>query len=154
MGRASVVKPDATVVLNRLLRLLCRSLPMYLRDARPWTDAAGQPAGEALDHLVADQQGLARRVAQAILDHGGQPDPGPFPLAFAGMNDTGVDFLLQRVIEHQRRDLPIMERCIADLFGWPELRALAEEALANAQAHLDILERGKAEGGGRKDEEL
>jgi hypothetical protein len=146
MRRASVVKPDANVVLNRLLRILCRSLPMYLRDARPWTGAPRQPAEAALDRLVTDQQGLARRVAQAILDQGGQPDPGPFPLAFAGMNDTSIDFLLQRVIEQQRRDLPVMERCIADLFGWPDLRALAEEALGNAQAHLDILERMKEEG--------
>ncbi len=140
MKIASLTRPSATAVLNRLLRILCRSLAMYLRDARPWSDAAEQPAQEALDNLVADQERLARRIAQAILDHGGQPDPGPFPLAFACMNDASLDYLLQRVIEHLRRDLPAMEDCVAGLADAPELQVLAEESLGNAQAHLDILE--------------
>jgi hypothetical protein len=28
---------EATAVLNRLLAVLCRGLPAYLADARPWT---------------------------------------------------------------------------------------------------------------------
>jgi hypothetical protein len=146
MKIASLTRPGATAVLNRLLRILCRSLAMYLRDARPWSDAAEQPAQEALDNLVADQQRLACRIAQAILDHGGQPEPGPFPLSFACMNDAGLDYLLQRVIEHLRRDLPAIEDCVAGLADVPELRVLAEESLGNAQAHLDILERMKDKG--------
>jgi hypothetical protein len=141
------VDPDPAAVLNRLLRLLCRSLPMYLHDARPWSGVEGDPALAALDNLVADQQRFACRTAQAILDHGGQPEPGVFPMDFTSMNDDGVDYLLQRVIERQRRDLPQIQRCAAELAEFPPLCALAEESLGNAQAHLDILERTAAERG-------
>jgi hypothetical protein len=142
----ATIDTDPTSALNRLLRILCRSLPMYLRDARPWTATEDDPAQAALDNLAADQQRFARRVAEAILDQGGSPEPGPFPLAFASMNDAALAFLLSRVIERERRDLPAIQRSVADLAEWPVLRGLAEESLGNAQAHLDILERIKEEG--------
>jgi hypothetical protein len=125
--------------LGRLLRLLARSLPMYLRDARPY-GAAGQAARAALARLVADAQTYAGRIAQAILGRGGQPDPGPFPTAYACLNDTDLDFILRRVIAGQRRDMAAARQCAADLASQPELQALAEETLGNMQAHLDELE--------------
>ncbi len=141
------IHSDPVAVLNRLLRILCRSLPMYLRDARPWSAVEGDPTLAALAAIVADQERFACRTAQAILDQGGQPEPGPFPMEFASMNDAGLDYLLGQVIESQRRDLPRIERCAAELADFPALCALAEEALGNAQAHLDILERIVAERG-------
>jgi hypothetical protein len=140
MTAAATARPAATAVLNRLLRILSRSLPMYLRDAKPWTTEQEQPIQAALARLAADQQALAGRVARAILAHGGQPAPGPFPAAFASVNDVDLAFLLQRVIDLGHRDLAALERCVADLDRWPELRALAEEILGNAQGHLDILQ--------------
>ena len=139
MSRASLAKPAATTVLNRLLRIIARSLPMYLEDAKPWTDGGHAQAQAALASLVADQHALAGRVAQAILAAGGQPAPGPFPSDFACLNDSGLEFLLQEVIESQRRQIPAIERCVADLAETPQLQALAEEVLGNAQGHLDIM---------------
>ena len=57
---------EAIPVLNELLRILCRSLPAYLADAKPWAQSDDQQLRAALDHLVADQQRYARRVAEAI----------------------------------------------------------------------------------------
>jgi hypothetical protein len=139
MPRASLVKPAPAAVLNRLLRIISRSLPMYLEDAKPWTDGGQIEAQAALENLVADQHALARRVAQAVLDLGGQPDPGPFPSEFAGVNDTSLEFLLQEVVEGQGRDLAAIRRCADDLADTPQFHALAEEVLGNNQAHLDIL---------------
>ena len=141
MTKVLTARPNAAAVLNRLLRILTRSLPRYLEDAKPWSDGDQPEAQAALDALVADQQTLACRVAAAILDLGGQPEPGPFPTAFACMNDASLDYLLKQVIQRQRKDLTAIERCAADLAEKPELRALAEESLGNAQAHLDILHR-------------
>ncbi len=103
------IHADPAAVLTRLLRILCRSLPMYLRDARPWSAVEGDPTLAALAAIVADQERFACRTAQAILDQGGQPEPGPFPMEFASMNDAGLDYLLGQVIESQRRDLPRIE---------------------------------------------
>ncbi len=70
-------------------------------------------------------------------------------MEFASMNDAGLDYLLGQVIESLRRDLPRIEHCAAELADFPALCALAEEALGNAQAHLDILERIVAQRGGQ-----
>lgn len=137
---------EAIAVLERLLRLLCRSLAAYLADARPWARADDHRLQEALDHLVADQQMYARRVAEAITERGGRPDPGQFSTTTAGKNDLGLAFLLQEVIADQQRAAAVVEQCAAQLENAPPLHALAEEILGNIRGHLDILgEMTKAE---------
>ncbi len=71
---------EAIPVLNRLLAVLCRSLPAYLADAEPWAQADRRPIRAALDRLVADQQMLrpARRRGDRYSAAGG-PIPAPFP---------------------------------------------------------------------------
>ncbi|MEE8450654.1 MAG: hypothetical protein V3R99_02035 [Thermoguttaceae bacterium] len=135
MNQAEVVDP-----LGRLLQTLCRSLPMYLQEARPWTRHDDEPIKAALECLASDQQTLAHRVADAIVGQGGRPDPGCFPLEFAGINDLSIDFLLQRAAQHQQRDVATIKRCVDELAEVPLLRSLAEEIHGNAQGHLDVLE--------------
>ena len=136
MNEAEVVEQ-----LDRLLRTLCRSLPMYLQEARPWTRQEDDPITEALDCLASDQQTFARRVADAIVDHGGRPDPGCFPVAFTGINDVSTDFLLQEAIDHQQQNAATIKQCVDRLADVPLLHSLAEEIYGNAQGHLDTLER-------------
>ena len=126
-------------VLNKLLGLLCRSLPAYLADARPWTRIGRPEIQTPLDRLVADQQRYARRVAEAITQRGGRPNPGHFPAEFTAKNDLALDFLFREVIAHQEHDVAMIERCAAELETAPALHALAEEILGNARGHLDIL---------------
>ena len=89
--------------------------------------------------IAADQQNLSRRVAQAISEQGGRPDPGRFPIEFAAVNDLALDFLLQELVKYQQRDVAAIEGCVTDLATAPALRPLAEEALARAREHLDRL---------------
>jgi hypothetical protein len=131
--------PDATIPLGRILRVLCRSLPMYLEDARPWSARDDVAARTALGRLVADQKLFARRVADAILRRGGQPAPGPFPLEFSALNDVGLDYLLQRVRDQLRSDIDAVARAAAALASDPEARDLAEEVAGNLQGHLELL---------------
>ena len=130
---------EAIPALNRLLGLLCRSLPAYLADAKPWTGFGRGQVQAALDRLVADQQRYARRVAEAITQLGGRPDPGRFPAAFAAKNDLALDFLLQEVLDCQEQDVALIAHYAAQLEGMPALHALAEEILGNAKGHLDVL---------------
>ena len=131
-------------VLDRLLQTLCRSLPMYLQEAKPWIRRDEHPAEAAMDHLAADQRTLAERVAEAILEHGGRPEMGRFPLEFAATNDLSVDFLLQKVVDRQRQDIATIEQCVDALAEAPLPKSLAEEIQGNAPAHLDILEELQA----------
>jgi hypothetical protein len=137
---------DAIAVLERLLRLLCRSLPAYLGDARPWARAGDSPLQAALDSLVADQRAYAARVAEAIVARGGRPDPGRFPAAMSAKNDLGLEFLLREVIADQERTAAAVARCAGEVEGDPSLHALTEEVFGNVHGHLDILrEMMKAE---------
>ena len=105
----------------------------------PWARADRRPIRIALDRLVADQRLYAGRVAEAIVERGGRPDPGRFPLEFAAKNDLSLEFLLHEILQHQEQDMLAIERCAAQLEGESSLHALAEEVLGNAQGHLDVL---------------
>ena len=136
----SLPEPVSIPALNRLLRLLCRSLPMYLNDAKPWSSADHSQARSALLRLIADQRSLGQRVAEAIVRHGGQPDPGPFPIEFAAFNDAGLPYLLREVLDRLRGDVEVIRRCADDLVAAPDTHALAEEVLGNTQGHIDLLQ--------------
>lgn len=130
---------EAIPVLERLLKLLCRSLPAYLANARPWAQTRHQETQAALDRLVADQEMYAWRVAEAITQCGGRPDPGRFPGSMAAKNDLGLEFLLQEVIQDQQRAAAAVERCAAQLESLPPLHSLAEEIFGNVRGHVDVL---------------
>jgi hypothetical protein len=125
--------------LNELLRILCRSLPAYLADAKPWAQSANPQLRAALDRLVADQQRYARRLSEAITAGGDRPDPGRFPTQFTAKHDLSLEFLRQETLRRQEREILAIERCAAELEGIPPLHALAEEILGNAKGHLDVL---------------
>jgi hypothetical protein len=124
--------------LNDLLHILCRSLPAYLVDAKPWASSGNQQVCKILDRLGADQQRYARRVERAIIDLGGRPDPGCFPKSFAAKNDLSVEYLRQEVIAQLEQDIAAIEVCAAQLSNTALFHALAEEILGNAKGHLEI----------------
>lgn len=125
--------------LEQLLRALVRSLPAYLADARPWGQAGHPAIQAALDRLVADQHMYAGRLAEAISQRGGCPDPGGFPIHFTAKHDLALDFLLQEVVEEQQQALTQIVDAAARLEDVAVLHALAEEIVGNARGHLDNL---------------
>ena len=82
----------------------------------------------------------AQRVAEAIIEHGGQPNPGPYPLEFAALNDLGLEFFLREIIVHLKRDQKVIGECAAELAHAPAVRSLAEEAYGNLRGHIELLE--------------
>ena len=80
---------DVPTVLNQLLRPLARSLPRYLEFAQPWP-VRRQGGPRCMARLVADQRAYALLVSEAVFEYGGRPDPGPFPIEFAGHPQPGV----------------------------------------------------------------
>ena len=134
------MKPsEAIQALNRLLRTLCRSLPMYLADAKPWVRSEDAKLQAAMCHLVSDQQMYAKRLAEAIERRGGRPDPGRFPTEFTAKNDLSLDFLLSELVDYQEQSVFTIQQCAAQLEDSSSLHSLAEEILGNAKGHLDIL---------------
>ena len=130
-------------ILNELLVVHHRSLPMYLSYAVPWAPTA--PNGTrniaaVLDRLVADQKRYASKLAEAILARGGRIETGGFPMEFTDLHLLSLDYLLNEMVKYQRRDIAKIERAVELLRDDPLARELAEEALGNAKGHLDSLE--------------
>jgi hypothetical protein len=126
-------------ILNRLVVLYNRSLPMYLHYAVPWwSDRDGQ-AAELLEHIVADQSEMVDRLGGMIIESGGDVDNGEFPLSFTALHDLSFDYLLDQMIILQRRTITAIEKCVDLLPANRMSRPLAHEALGMAKAHLDSL---------------
>jgi hypothetical protein len=137
--------PLVASVLNRLLRTLSRSLALYVEEVRPWGLAGHGPLWTAIERLAADNRMYSRRVAEAIIEHGGQPHPGPYPLEFAALNDVGLEFFLRAIIDHLKRDQRMIGQWSDELACAPADRALAEEACGNLCGHSELLEKLAAE---------
>ncbi|NIP84833.1 MAG: hypothetical protein GTO03_04460, partial [Planctomycetales bacterium] len=73
-------------LLNQLLVIHYRSLPMYLLDAAPWTHRGDEPATEALQDIVSDQQRTCQRIADAVIQREGIVRMGDYPTEFTDMN--------------------------------------------------------------------
>ncbi len=137
--------PIVVSVLNRLLRTLCRSLALYVEEIKPWSLAAQEPVWTAIGRLAADSRMYSQRVAEAIIEQGGQPNPGPYPSKFATLNDVGLEFFLGEIIAHLNRDQKVIGECAAELAGDPAVQSLAEEAYGNLRGHIELLEGLAAE---------
>jgi hypothetical protein len=125
--------------LNRLLSVIERSLPMYLSYARPWTALANDPAIGALSRIVAQQKEFAERIGQAVLEIG-PIELGEYPIEFYDWHDLSMDFLIGKLVQHQKLAISRIERIVSELHHDRPAAALAEETLGQARGHLEILE--------------
>lgn len=148
---ASILKPfcmtksRAYAVLNRLLTIIHRSLPIYLADANPWTHEGDEKAIKALQLIVEQQQDLAQRIANFIIDHYGPANPGEYPADFPDTHDLSLDYLVGKLVQCQKADVKAIEACATELQSDRQAHALAEEALGSARGHLETLEELAAE---------
>lgn len=129
---------ETNAVLNRLSVIHSRSLAMYLSYAAPWS-AESNGAADTLKAIVADQKRIADRVGEMIVESNGDVDPGAFPMRFTSLHDLSFRFLLDKLIEHQKRDIVAIEQCTAQLTTAPLAKAVAQDALGAAKAHLESL---------------
>ena len=127
-------------VLNHLLAIHHRSLPVYLRSAPPWTRRRGDTAVEALGRIAAAQSALVDRIGAMIIELDGAVRYGEYPMVFAEWHDLTVGFLLSRAVDGQLHDILNIEKCAGWLEDAPRARALAEEALGEAKGHLETLQ--------------
>jgi hypothetical protein len=132
--------PSTIEVLNRLYVLHHRSLARYLHYAPPHELTRHAKAGAVLGDMAADHERTADKVATMILDAGGLVDPGEFPMAFTGLHDLSVEYLVKQLIDRQKKHIAACEK-LADLLNLaPYAQAAAREAVGAAKGHLDNLQ--------------
>jgi hypothetical protein len=131
---------DTIDVLNRVLAILERSFPQYLRYARPYVPAGREEIMETIDEIVTLQNSLARRVSQMIFESGALPETGKFPIEFTDTHDLSIDYLVEEAIGYQKQDIADLAECADELILAPAAQALAAEALGMAKGQLESLE--------------
>ena len=131
--------PSTIEILNRLYVLHRRSLAVYLHYAAPHDLARNAKAQAVLADMAADHERTADKLATLILDAGGLVDPGEFPMAFTGLHDLSVEYLVKQLIDRQHKHIAACQK-LADLLKLaPYAQAAAREALGEAKGHLDNL---------------
>ena len=117
-----------------------RSLPAYLASARPHIGRGDDKTAELLQHIVEDQQLMVHQFADLIGEESGTVETGEFPMEFTDLHDLSIDFLMQQVASRQKREVAEIERLSSQLDAWPQAKAIAQESLGAAKAHLLSLE--------------
>ena len=133
-------------LLNRLLAVHGRSLPIYLADAVPWVGRGRGEAVEMLQAIAADQRQTVDRIGELIMDEGGRLNLGGFPMEFTSYHDLSIDFLVTKLIQRQRDDVQQIEAVVAETENGSTIRAIAEEALGAAKGHLQSLQELEVNG--------
>lgn len=127
-------------ILNRVIRVVNRTLPAYLRDARPWTYPGRESALETLSDVGMQQVETAERLSAWVLDNDGTPESGDFPLSFTSYTDLSIDYVIREALRRQAAVIAAIESAIEDIGMVPNAVALLQEALGEAKAHRDMLE--------------
>jgi hypothetical protein len=136
--------PSTTDILNRLLVLHERSLPMYLSYAPPADLAKHEKARAVLSQIVEDQRRTIDRLATLVMDGGGTVDYGEFPMSFTSLHDLSLAYLLKLLVDRQQKLVAVSERLADQLNLAPYAQAAAREAVGEAKGHLENLQELQA----------
>jgi bacterioferritin (cytochrome b1) len=138
--------PDTIEILNRVLVLVTRSFPQYLRYARPYIPPGREHVLKTINEIVTAQEQLAERIGRYIFELGGLPDPGRFPIELTDTHDLAIDFLIREAIGYQRQDIANLQQCVDTLRLAPAAQSLAAEALGMTKGHLQSLQELQVRG--------
>ncbi len=134
-----MTEPTTYEILNRLLVLHSRSLAMYLGYAKPWALQAHPKSRAVLEQMVEDHLQTVDRLAALILEVG-PVEHGEFPIIFTGWHDLSVEWLVDKLIERQKKTIIIINQLVGQLALAPYAQAVAKEVLGQAKGHLDNLQ--------------
>ena len=117
---------------------------MYLVSAPPHRRFGDNQVWEVLRHIIDDQKLMIDKIAEHIESLDGTPDMGEFPMAFTGMHDLSMDYIMQQVLKRQKNEVLLIEQLSEQLEPGSQARALAQEALGAAKAHVQSIEECNA----------
>ena len=113
---------------------------MYLASAPLHRQFGDEQAWETIQHIISDQKLMIDKIADYVEALDGTPNMGEFPMEFTGFHDLSTEFILQRALERQKNEAALIEQISADLDAGSQARALSQESLGAAKAHIQSLE--------------
>lgn len=127
-------------LLQDILRRESRSALLYTGEAYPWTTVSEETALASLRQIIAAERDAVTRLGQFLVRQRiPLPYLPPFPTSFTTINFLALDYLLPRLIEHERQSIAELE---VDLHAVkePAARAEVEKLLAMKRRHLPQME--------------
>jgi hypothetical protein len=135
-----VIDPHTQTLLQDILRRESRSVLMYVAEAYPWTTSTQTEALAALQQLIAEEREAVASLGRFLVrQHVPLPFLPSYPSHFTTINFLALDFILPRLLEHERRSLADFERGVPSLKD-PAARTEVEKLLAVKRRHLPRLE--------------
>jgi hypothetical protein len=99
---------------------------------------------EALQFIIEDQERTVDRLNELILAGSGSVKYGEFPMAFTGLHDLSLAYLLGQMIERQKVMVQQIATICERLANEPMAQAVAQEILGQAKAHLESMQEAAA----------
>ena len=136
----TVIDSHSQRLLQDILRRESRSVLMYVAEAYPWTTSTQTKTLTSLQQLIAAEREAVSCLGRFLVR---QRVPLPFlpsyPAHFTTINFLALDFILPRLIQHQRHSIAELERDLAFVKD-PAAQAELERLLALKRQHLPQLE--------------
>jgi hypothetical protein len=135
-----VIDTTTQALLQEIVRRESRSVLMYVGDAFPWTTSRGEETLERLRRLVTAERGAIAALGQYLVRrHLPPPYTASYPSNFTTINFLALDYLLPRLVEHERRSLADLERDLPRIAD-AEARAEVDKLAAVKRRHLAELQ--------------
>jgi hypothetical protein len=135
-----VIDAQSQQVLQDLVRRESRSVLTYVAEAYPWTTWAEEKSLADLQQLIAaEREAVACLGRFLVRQRISLPYLPSYPVHFTTINFLALDFLLPRLIEHERQSIADIERDLAAIKD-AAAHAEVEKLLALKRRHLPRLE--------------
>jgi hypothetical protein len=137
----NVIDPQTQTLLQDILRRESRSVLMYVAEAYPWTTSTQGKALTSLQHLIAaEREAVAHLGRFLVRQHIPLPYLPSYPAHFTTINFLALDYILPRLLEHERGSLAALERDLHAMKD-PTARTEVEKLLTLERQHLTELEQ-------------
>jgi demethoxyubiquinone hydroxylase (CLK1/Coq7/Cat5 family) len=128
-------------LLANVLRRESLSVLQYAGEAFPWSRAEDRDAVLEIRRLWAEDRERIGELTRFL--HKSRIRPpfiGTFPSGFTTLNFIGLDFLLKKLIDDQKRAIRDLEADVSSIAS-PEVREPLQHMLDTKKTHLPILEQ-------------
>ena len=127
-------------VLQDILCRESRSVLIYVAEAYPWTSSTEEKTLADVQQLIAEEREAVASLGRFLVRHRiPLPYLPPYPAHFTTINFLALDFLLPRLLEHERRSISDLERDLPAIKD-PAVHAEVEKLLTLKRRHLPRLE--------------
>jgi hypothetical protein len=135
-----VIDAHSQKLLQEILCRESRSVLIYVAEAYPWTSSTEEKTLADVQQLIADEREAVSCLGRFLVRRRiPLPYLPPYPAHFTTINFLALDFLLPRLIEHERRSIADLERDLPGIKD-PAARADVEKLLALKRRHLPRLQ--------------